>query len=122
VPQGRLELLRDALTALASDAQEQVCYLNSQEVPVSVDELALDLDAIAAAAADMLDNREIDAEQFECVRALHQKLGEMSGAANTHLWAEDALFRSPEWEEIRDSAKRCLSLLAVRNSKYRPAQ
>jgi hypothetical protein len=121
VRQERLELLRDALTALASDAPDQVRYLNSLEMPVSVDELALDLEAIAAAAPEMLDNGEIDAEQFECVRTLDQRLTEMSGTANAHFWTEDALFQSPEWEQIRNSAKKCPSLLPVTKPR-RPAR
>lgn len=115
--QERLELLRDALTALASDAPDQVRYLNSLEMPASVDELALDLEAIAAAAPEMLDNGEIDAEQFECVRSLNERLSEMSGPHNAGLWTEAALLSSPQWDAIRDRAKACLGLLSPSRSE-----
>jgi hypothetical protein len=95
-----------------ADAQEQVRYLDNMDVPVCVDELALDYDCIAGAATDMFDQGEIDAKQFGCVRSLNQKLSEMSGPGNARLWREDALFGSPEWEHLREAAKRCLSLLS----------
>ena len=66
----------------------------------------------------MVDCGEVDAEQFECIRSLNERLKQMSGPANAPLWTEDAVLNSPEWDQIRNAAKRCLSLLSDKRSWF----
>jgi hypothetical protein len=106
----RNKALMDALAILAADAGEQLAFLAKQDVPVGVDEIALDYDAIAVAAKDMLLNREITEAQCDCVASLNDRLKEMSGTTNASLWTAEALYSSGEWQKIRKQAKKCLQL------------
>jgi|SRR6185312_3558761 len=108
---GRVEMLKDALKVLAAEPDEQVRWLDTQDVPVDVDELALDYDAIAAAADNMLREGEISKAQCECVKALHQYFDTFSGAANADLWDEAALRSAEQWRRVREMARECLGLL-----------
>lgn len=96
---------------LAADPDMQVAYLRSLDVGDCCDELALDYDAIAAAATDMLYKGELNTEQRDCVVSLNDYLTEISGAANAHLWTFEALGFSEEWQRVRTMAGNCLSLL-----------
>ena len=88
-------LLLSAVRALAQAPDEQVAGLGD----MCVDELALDLDAqpwhdeppALRAALDELDGM----------------LEHMSGAANADLWTREAL-GGPEWQRVREAARRVL--------------
>jgi two-component sensor histidine kinase len=108
---GRIEMLKNNLRILAADADTQLRYLEQQEVPVGIDELALDYDAIAAAADNMLTEGEINKAQYDCVKKLDKHFNSFSGAANGELWEEVALRSSEEWELVREMAAECLRLL-----------
>lgn len=108
---GRIEMLKDNLRILAADADTQLRYLEQQGVPLGIDELALDYDAIAAAADNMLREKEINESQGECVKRLHIYFKSFSGAANADLWEESALRSSDEWKRVREMASECLRLL-----------
>lgn len=104
-------MLKEALTVLASDADSQLNYLETTGAPMCVDELALDYDAIAMAAGDMLLKGEITQQVRECVKKLNDFLGEFSGQQNAHLWTPEALRSAPEWEKVRRMAAECLAQL-----------
>jgi|HubBroStandDraft_4_1064222.scaffolds.fasta_scaffold231145_1 hypothetical protein len=106
----KLQLLRDELVVLSSDAESQLEHLRSTGFSECIDELALDYDAIAAAAGDMLQRGEINADQRECVSELNSLLSMMSGQANAHLWTPEALRSSEKWKEVRTKASECLRL------------
>jgi len=107
----RMQRLRGQLTVLASSATEQLRYLEEQNLPECIDELALDYDAIAATANDMLSRGEVSQQQRNCVKALNDFLGEFSGQQNAHLWTPEALRSAPEWEKVRRMATECLAQL-----------
>jgi hypothetical protein len=107
--EGRVTLLKDALRNLVASAEEQLRWLEREKV--GVDELALDYDAIAKAADNMLREREITPDQYECITQLDSFLESFSGAANTHLWNETALRGADEWRRVREMAAKCLRLL-----------
>jgi hypothetical protein len=109
----RLATLTNTLTILASDAGEQLGYLAKIEVPVSIDELALDFDAIACSARDMLQKGELNENQFECIKELNYNLKGMSGPHNSHLWTAEALYTAAEWRHVRNLANHCLTLLGT---------
>jgi hypothetical protein len=102
--------LRDELLLLSSDAESQLEHLRSIGLSECIDELALDYDAIAAAAGDMLQRGEINADQRECIAELNSWLKMISGHANAHLWTAEALRSSEEWREVRFKASQCLRL------------
>jgi hypothetical protein len=108
--QGRLGMLKDNLAILAADAGDQLAHLAQMDVPVCIDELALDYDAIAAAAGDMLGKGELNSDQCACVTCLNTLLKQMSGKLNAHLWTAEGLYSAPEWTEVRRRARECLIL------------
>jgi len=109
----RMELLKKAVTVLASDAEAQLDYLRKLGLPEGIDEIALEFDDIAAAADDMLRLRELDQNQYNWVKKLADLLSRMSGKANSMLWTAEALSSAPEWQEVRNVAKECLRHLEV---------
>ena len=106
----RLDLLKSAIGLLAADSTVQLRYLESSEKSMHVDELALDFDAIVAAADDMLEAGEIDDAQCLRIKAIHKRLEEMSGQDNAALWTPQALSYASECNEVREQAKDCLKL------------
>ena len=108
---GRITLLRDALTLLASPATAQLEHLSALGLPGVIDELALEYDDIAAAADNMLVEGELDNFQCSCVKELNRFLREISGKHNAHLWTAEALRSAPEWEQVRHKASDCLMQL-----------
>ena len=82
---GRLKMLKDALTVLASTAEEQLQYLKDQGVPECIDELALDYDAIAAAADRMVGDGELDNQQCLRVKQLSEFLAQFGGQSYAGL-------------------------------------
>jgi hypothetical protein len=98
-------MLHEALERLASDPETQARHLRQLGSWPSLDELALELDDVAAAseswASPTLGHR---------LRLLSTKLSEMSGEANAHLWQAEAL-HTAEWADIRDRAAQALEAM-----------
>jgi len=109
----RIKTLMEAVAVLASDPVEQLEHLRELGLPEGIDELALEYDAIAAAADDMLRLRELDQNQHDSVTKLAGLLSRMSGKANSMLWTAEALSSAPEWKEVRSVAKECLRHLEL---------
>lgn len=107
----RIRLLRDSLTVLAGNADEQLRHLERIGVPENIDELALEFDDIGAACESMFHVGELDKKQRDCIEKLNHLLKRMGGEANSYLWTPDALRSAPEWKEIRTTANKCLTLL-----------
>lgn len=108
---GRLESLKNAVIMLASDAVVQLEHLQRLGLPGGIDELALEYDAIAAAADDMLRCGELDKNQYDSVKKLDNVMSRMSGKTKAGLWMAEALVSAPEWKEVRSQAKECCRLL-----------
>lgn len=109
----RKESLKEALAILAADPAKQLEHLRGLGLPGAIDELALDYDAVAAAADYMLLSKELGENQSVAVKELNERLLRMSGHANADLWTPDALSSAPEWKEVRSRAEECLQLLTV---------
>lgn len=107
---GRPKSLKDALGVLASDAVTQLEHLRKLNLPGGVYELALEYDAVAAAAEDMLQCEELNKNQYDSVKKLTNLLSRMSGKAKANLWTAESLASAPEWKEVRSAAKECLQL------------
>lgn len=117
----RDELTR-VLTILAQPADEQISHLRSLDVIPSnpagaeawatVDDLALDFDAIAPAAYGREADGDFTAAELDAVRAVDLALSAMSGARNADLWTERALRDAPEWANVRVLARRALATFA----------
>jgi hypothetical protein len=90
-------LLLTAVMALAQPPEEQAAALGE----MSVDELALDLDA-----QPWHDEPEPLRAALNQLEAL---LDSMSGPGNAHLWALAAL-HGPEWQAVRQAARRALAV------------
>jgi hypothetical protein len=106
---GLYENLKRALEDLAAPADKQETAL--RKAGVGPDELALELDAFAAAALNLVDSGELSAEAHEIVRSLHDHLGAFSDAHNAEEWTEAALYRSANWATARELASRALMLM-----------
>ena len=109
--EGRVRMLGEALTVLASDADSQLNYLDITGAPLCIDELALDFDAIAMATGDMLLKGEISEPVRKCAMELLNHLKGFSGEVNAHLWTPEALRSAAEWEQVRRMATQCLAQL-----------
>lgn len=103
------EKLKTALEDLAAPADEQEAAL--RKARVGPDELALDFDAFAAAASNLVESGELSSEAHEMVRTLHDHLGAFSGAHNAQEWTEAALYNSPNWAIARELASEALKLM-----------
>lgn len=110
----RTTTLIEAVAVLASDPGRQLKHLREIGLPEGIDELALEFDAIAAAADDMLRLQEIDQDQYDSVKKLDSLLSRMSGNANAVFWTAESLSTALEWKEVRGVAKECLRHLQVR--------
>jgi hypothetical protein len=101
--------LKAALRDLAAPAPEQQAAL--RKARVGPDELALDFDAFAAAASNLVESGELSSEAHQMVRTLHDHLGRFSGAHNAQEWTEAALHHSPNWAIARELASKALTLM-----------
>jgi len=110
----RVALLREAAELLAAEPDIQLKHLEKIRAGQNLDELALEYDAIAAAARDMLLCGEITSTQCAAVGALNDLLTRMSEANNQRLWTTEALRSAPEWREVRKVATVLLNDLSTR--------
>ncbi|HEX8903014.1 hypothetical protein [Vitreimonas sp.] len=101
--------LKRTVEDLAAPADEQEAML--RKARVGPDELALDFDAFAAAALNLVESGELSSEAYEAVRALDAHLVAFSGANNAAEWTEDALYHSSNWATARELASKVLSLM-----------
>src|SRR5579884_3193304 len=99
--------LKHSLQALAMPASVQV-YLETDEVGLVVDDVAIDFDNWHRCVVGHGANRVTD-EQRALLAGIDRLLGAMSGAENTELWTEEALSTAPEWATIRELATRALT-------------
>lgn len=109
----RIKALVEAVKVLASEPAQQIEHLRAIGLPEGIDELALEYDAVASAADDMLQHRELDKNQYDSVKRLDGLLSLMSGKANSRHWTIEALLSAAEWKEVRIAAKRCLRTLEM---------
>lgn len=94
-----------AVQALAAPADDQLARF--PDFVVKADELALDFDqwmmcAVEHHGADWSPN------QRELIEALDRMLSSMSGSANGHLWQDEAVRADPQWEAVREAARKAL--------------
>lgn len=101
----------EALEHLAAPAPEQVAYLRKLGSAPCADELALELNDEVVMVPQFVGEGLLSHRQAELVQAVDEKLDEMSGMHQAHLWDEDALLGRPEWEEVRRLAAAALAEL-----------
>ena len=109
----RKKSLVDAVAVLASDPARQLEHLCELGLPDGIDELALEYDAIAAAAGDMLRLGELNKNQYDWIQKLDDLLSRMSSKSGSRLWTAEAISSAPEWKEVRGTAKECLRRLRL---------
>lgn len=105
---GMLTRLRHTLQALAMPAKVQLGLF--PDFVCKADELALDFGHYYEVVLDNL-GPAFTAEQRARLRALDERLGEMSGAANAALWTEEGLHTQEDWAAIREQAREVLAAL-----------
>jgi hypothetical protein len=103
----RLQLLKDSLSILMSPSNEQLAHLKNLG-DVGVDELALEYDDIACAAAHMVECGELTSRQRGEIESLSGLLKKMSLPENSALWTQEALSMAAEWREVRRLARETL--------------
>lgn len=109
--QWRWAQLRDALGALAADAEEQLDRLGTMHP----DELGLDFDdARQLILGEDAVGGVLSPEAIDVLETLDSELEAMSGEHDAALWTADALRNSDRWRLVRDLAQRALSLLPDR--------
>jgi hypothetical protein len=104
-------LLQEALKWLAEPCAQQVDHLKALGVWPSADELALELDNVAPLMPEAVRKGELSRELELAVERVTEKLDEMSGQQNAHLWTPDALANSDQWETVRLLASEALRRL-----------
>ena len=109
-----LALTQESLQLLAQPYGQQIDHLKEMGVWPSADELALELDDVAPLLPEAVRKGEISSEVELAVRRVSDKLGEMSGKRNAHLWTPDALANSSQWENVRLLASEALRKLCLR--------
>ena len=116
----RYQQLRQSVRRLAASPEEQVAYLDSilghmtSDGDVSGygnDELAMDLEDIFLASADMIDHGELTAIEKAAIEPLDSLLEKWSGKKHADFWARSALFSDTRWREVRNVASTALAHL-----------
>ncbi len=110
-PENLVRMLRDSVEQLASPADSQVDYLRTlfKGGPFAIDELALELDDVYAAAKPFLSEIAVAA-----LERLDRQLNEMSGTTNSELWTEEGLRLAPQWATVRELAAEANAALGPR--------
>jgi hypothetical protein len=75
---------------------------------VVADEIALDFDNWCKWVLGGKDAPPLTNEQRSSLISLDSRLSKMSGEHNADLWTEDALRCRPEWDDVRDEARKIL--------------
>jgi hypothetical protein len=114
--QSLLVMLQNSLQALAAPVDVQLSLL--PDFVLKPDELALDFDDWYQTVFSNVQD-ELTQEQKSRLNSLNQVLEQMSNEANSHLWTEEALAKSAEWEQVREIAKATLESFGW-NGNVRP--
>jgi hypothetical protein len=96
-----------AVTILAASPAEQERFLRNLGVTLA-DDLALDFDAVYAAARPVAEEVGIDSVAVAALDELDRQLQSMGGRANAKDWEMEALSTAPAWREVRRLAKAAL--------------
>lgn len=109
--------LRETVAILAASAQEQRQFL-AAGVPAPVDDLFVQLDMIVPSWFEKLEEHGLlDRAAEAAIMSLYSQLGQMSRSGDSALWAsEDALPTRPEWEQVRELARRALDVMGTRSA------
>ena len=75
---------------------------------VVADEIALDFDNWCGWALEGQGAPPLTVEQRSALTSLNARLNRMSAEHDADLWTEDSLRCRPEWDEVRDEARRIL--------------
>ena|SRR5688500_10769983 len=113
-----IERLIIALRALAGPAEAQLARF--PEFVVKADELALDF-ADAHLLFAQCQQLEFTRAQRDAVADVDQLLDQMSGPERSALWTEQALREAPEWDSVRNAAKRALRQLGYADGPVPPS-
>ncbi len=108
----RRQLLIDAVSLLASDASEQLHYLERLGVLPGVDELVLEFDDIACARDDMLRTGELNADEHRMLAMLDVAMTKTMSSEDTMLWTPQAVMHDERWQELRIRARDCQRTLS----------
>ncbi|MEZ5996121.1 MAG: hypothetical protein R3C25_10220 [Hyphomonadaceae bacterium] len=106
---GLYDNLKRTVEDLAASADKQEAML--RKARVGPDELALDFDAFAAAALNLVESGELSPDAHEAIRALDAHLVAFGGAHNAEEWTEAALYHSTNWATARELASKVLTLM-----------
>ena len=94
------------VASLPADRQFE-CFPPIADIPF---EIADDFDNWCRWALEGYKAPRLTSEQRSCLIALDKRLDEMSGESHSHLWTEDALRGRPEWDAVREDARKILDL------------
>ncbi|WP_374008773.1 hypothetical protein [Leifsonia sp. LS-T14] len=104
----RATRLLEALERLSDSSREQRRWLR-QLGDVSVDEIALDFDAVFGPAT--MDFHIYPSDLRAQLQAIDDLLNSMSVQGNRSLWTVSSLILAPEWKRIRREASRAVDSL-----------
>jgi hypothetical protein len=107
-PQELLGQLREMVELIGADAADQLSWLLAEHVPV--DELMLQLDDAVPAWLPRLEQAGlIDAQAESALQSLLDLLKSLGW--DKALWQHEALTNRPEWQQVRELARRTLSAI-----------
>ncbi|MEV5504704.1 hypothetical protein AB0M50_55800 [Nonomuraea fuscirosea] len=106
---GIWSFLGTSLRHLAQSAGEQLEWIG----PASIDDLALDFDAVYPAAWPCRDAGWISEELDSTLGCIDQKLASLTDDGPS-AWTQEALRSNSHWEEIRGLASHALALMPVK--------
>ena len=109
-----------ALFLLAKHPAEQISYLKDLGVEPSADELALEFEECVELMGTLAENGFISTDALKILNLLNRKLDVMSESSKIKLWEFEGLFEYPEWEEVRDLARRALKKNANQKGPVMP--
>jgi hypothetical protein len=97
-----------AISRLSLPATAQLAWLSYNTAVPNPDELAVEFGNRVDLVPEFVEQRWLTRGEAEAIGRLDQLLLDMSGPDLAHLWTEEALHHSPEWDLLRREAQRFL--------------
>jgi hypothetical protein len=106
-----LQEIISMLRVLAFEADHQIAYLRTLGILSHVDELGLEFEDLWVQCDSKRDSGILSEQQYSQLESLAKNLDEISGPQHADLWTLSALKERPEWNQVRNIAKKCLEVM-----------
>ncbi len=100
--------LWETVLNLSLPGEDQLKLLEAMGDKDAIDELALALDDSFWIVNDAFTKNQLGRDELTSLNRLNSHLDKMSGEDNSHLWTQDGLLQSDQWQETRRLATQAI--------------